>query len=214
MGKPSSGGGSVPARPWRIAITGASGTGKTTLGRVLADQYSLPFIKEDIGELLASQDKLSRLAASGKLKRSHVRTHAARCQEQLDRQNLQFADHSGFVCDRFAVDVLARVMRHPFDRLGKDHFASLLENTRQQLTRIDLIVVTPLSAWAFQPSKNDMGRQRNVALLPKTRIHSLYSGLCVTLAPERSLFLPSDDTRHDTWIPLILEALTATNARS
>ncbi|MGL6133742.1 MAG: hypothetical protein ACRC1L_06105 [Prochlorococcaceae cyanobacterium] len=118
------------------------------------------------------------------------------------------------MCDRFAVDVLARVMRHPFDRLGKDHFASLLENTRQQLTRIDLIVVTPLSAWAFQPSKNDMGRQRNVALLPKTRIHSLYSGLCVTLAPERSLFLPSDDTRHDTWIPLILEALTATNARS
>ncbi|MCP9886669.1 AAA family ATPase [Cyanobium sp. ATX 6A2] len=214
MDKPSPGGGSIPAHPWRIAITGASGTGKTTLGRALSQRLCLPFIKEDIGELLAAQAQLSRLAARGKLRRSHFSGHAAVCQEHIERQNRRFAEQPGFICDRFAVDVLARVLRPPFDRVGEEWFHTLLKHTKQQLESIDLIVVPPLSDWSFQPSKNDMGRERIVAVLPKTRIHSLYSGLCVTLAPERTLFLPAGDTRHDTWIPLILEALSATKARS
>lgn len=210
MDSRSPGGGSSQAHPWRIAITGASGTGKTTLGRALCQKLSLPFIKEDIGDLLSAQTELSRLASGGKLKRSHFHAHAEVCQEQIERQNRRFAhEPGGFVCDRFAVDVLARVLRPPFDRIGEERFQALLEITRQQLGAIDLIVIPPLSDWSFRPSNNDMGRPRNVAVLPKTRIHSLYCGLCVTLSPESTLLLPGGDTRHERWIPLILGALAA-----
>ncbi|MCP9927753.1 AAA family ATPase [Cyanobium sp. CH-040] len=209
MAKPSAEVGPSQARPWRLAITGASGTGKTTLGRALSERLALPFIKEDIGELLDAQAELSRLAGRGKLRRSHFSNHAALCQEHIERQNTRFAQQPGFICDRFAVDVLARVLRPPFDRVGEEWFKTLLDLTKQQLESLDLIVVTPLSDWSFQPSKNDMGRERIVAVLPKTRIHSLYSGLCVTLGPERTLFLPAGDTRHEIWIPLILKALGA-----
>jgi hypothetical protein len=169
----------------------------------------LPFIKEDIGDLLAAQNKLSDRAAQKRLRPSHVADYAAVCQNQIQRQNEQFLDHAAFVCDRFAVDVLARVLRPPFDRIGEACFQSLLDSTRRQISRIDLIVVTPLSSWSFEPSKNDMGRERIAAVLPKTRIHSLYSGLCATLALERTLYLPGGDTRHERWIPLVLDALAA-----
>jgi hypothetical protein len=212
--EPSPEAGPLQARPWRIAITGASGTGKTTLGRALAARRDQPFIEEDIGALLESQAELSRLAARGTLRSSHFSGHAALCQEHIERQDERFAEQPGFICDRFAVDVLARVLRPPFDRIGEEWFAILLNRTRHQLAGLDLIVVPPLSDWSFQPSKNDMGRERIVAVLPKTRIHSLYSGLCVTLAPERTLLLPAGDTRHERWIPLVLEALTCSGDRA
>jgi hypothetical protein len=172
----------------------------------------LPFIKEDIGDLLAAQNQLSDRAAQKRLRPSHFAEYAEVCRNQIQRQNQQFLEHPAFVCDRFAVDVLARVLRPPFDRIGEACFQSLLDSTRQQIGGLDLIVVTPLSNWSFEASTNDMGRERNAAVLPKTRIHSLYSGLCATLALERTLFLPGGDTRHERWIPLVLNALTSTSS--
>jgi len=104
--------------------------------------------------------------------------------------------------------VIARLLRHPFDRVSEELFCELLEAARAQIAGMDLIIIPPLSSWAFQPSLNDMGRARNVAVLPKTRIHSLYTGLSLQLAPERTLLLPAQDTRHEHWIPLVLEALS------
>lgn len=198
------------SRAWRLAITGASGIGKTTLAKALATQLNLEFIKEDIGLLLDAQEAINRLAREGELKRSHIHDYALTCQEQIERQNRAFGerDPKGFICDRFAIDVIARLLRHPFDRVGEDLFCELLEAARAQVAGIDLIIIPPLSAWAFQPSRNDMGRARNVAVLPKTRIHSLYTGLSLHLAPERTVLLPADDTRHEHWIPLVLAALS------
>ncbi len=198
--------------PWRLAITGASGIGKTTLAKALASQLQLEFIKEDIGLLLEAQEAIHRLAREGKLKRSHIDGYALTCGEQIERQNRAFQEHGarGFICDRFAIDVVARVLRHPFDRVDDGRFRDLLEAARSQIAGIDLILIPPLSAWAFEPSRNDMGRARNVAVLPKTRIHSLYTGLSLQLAPERTLLLPAEDTRHEHWIPLVRQALVAT----
>lgn len=199
-----------PHHPWRLAITGASGIGKTTLARALAAQLKLEFIKEDIGLLLEAQEAITRLGQNGQLKRSHIDSYAATCGEQIERQNRAFLEHGagGFICDRFAIDVIARLLRHPFDRVSEELFCELLDAARAQIAGMDLIIIPPLSSWAFQPSRNDMGRARNVAVLPKTRIHSLYTGLSLQLAPERTLLLPAQDTRHEHWIPLVLKALS------
>lgn len=203
-------------KPWRLAITGASGIGKTTLAKALAALLQLEFIKEDIVLLLNAQEATNRLAKEGKLKRSHIDSYALTCGEQIERQNRAFHEQgeSGFICDRFAIDVIARLLRHPFDRVDDGRFSELLEAARTQIAGIDLIIIPPLSAWAFQPSRNDMGRTRNVAVLPKTRIHSLYTGLSLHLAPERTLLLPAQDTRHEHWIPMVRQALAGQRLRT
>lgn len=92
----------------KIALIGASSTGKSTLSRLLARELRLPLIREQARVVLAEMGKtLTELRA---VPDDIVRFQYAVLQAQIDSE-LECAD-SGFVSDRSIFDNLVLFLRH------------------------------------------------------------------------------------------------------
>ncbi len=92
----------------KIALIGASSTGKSTLSRLLSRELRLPLIREQARVVLAEMEKtLPELRA---VKEDIIRFQYAVLQAQIDSE-LECAD-SGFVSDRSIFDNLVLFLRH------------------------------------------------------------------------------------------------------
>lgn len=113
----------------KIALIGASSTGKSTLSRLLAKELRLPLIREQARVVLAEMGKtLPELRA---VPEDIVRFQYAVLQAQIDSE-LECAD-SGFVSDRSIFDNLVLFLRHC--EVTKQHVESYEEIVRNHYER-------------------------------------------------------------------------------
>lgn len=109
----------------KIALIGASSTGKSTLARLLANELSLPLIREQARVVLADIGKtLPEIRA---VPEEILRFQYAVLQAQIDSEFECF--NSGFVSDRSIFDNLVLFLRHC--EVPKEH----VESYRQQVLK-------------------------------------------------------------------------------
>lgn len=121
----------------RIAITGAHGTGKTTLAQALSEKLGLPLIAEQ-ARLVAKRmgvKNCEELLRNPKLAREF--------QERVLEEQIraQLAHPEGFVSDRCTLDCIAYWRLYLGDRNGRRYF---YKARLHAFRRLDLIVYVPL----------------------------------------------------------------------
>ncbi|MEW6226510.1 MAG: ATP-binding protein [Bacillota bacterium] len=120
----------------RIAITGAHGTGKTTLARALSEKLGLPLISEQ-ARLVAGEMEIKtceELLRNPKLAREFQ-------ERVLEKQiNAQLAHPQGFISDRCTLDCIAYWNLYLGDGdAGRYFFKARLHAFR----KLDLVVYVP-----------------------------------------------------------------------
>ena len=167
-------------RPPRLALSGSAGVGKTTLGRALAERYSVPYIPEGMRRRLEGGLNL------------HTLTHADLAalivdlwQEQQQAEEHAMARHGGFIADRSSVDYAAFWLHYRFtnDQAATEEFFA---RTLSRISTYDRIVLLP---WGVLPLEADGIRSSNPWL--QRHYQAAVEGLLHReVEPDRLLVMP------------------------
>lgn len=145
------GGACTGARP-RVALSGSSGTGKTTLGIRLAQALEVPFIDEAFRRRVEAGLDVHALGRDGFRALMWELWH-----ELLDAEAMAVAEAGGFVSDRSSVDFAAFWLHYHFNDQRQETERFLTE-TLGHAVRYDRIVTLP---WGVLPLVDDGVRYTN-----------------------------------------------------
>lgn len=190
----------------KIALCGASGTGKTTLAKQLAEITKLPFDKHPHPNGDGSYTSLTRALAweyTGVDLPYEVDKAGMREAFQYEGGRRKFAweakmadKEGGFVTDRTHLDWLAYAILHDIDKSGSNehYFNMCMERTRNY----DVILFCTMER--FHKVSNDPARKSSKLY------HQLYEMVLGSLIAEMSLKYPDG--------PIILEPQPGDDVRS
>jgi predicted ATPase len=165
----------------KIAISGTSGVGKTSLAHALAKRLSLPLFEEEFTDIVrAAWLYNSKSVAEDPdltLRKEAMEFYRITCLNWLERRREMDATHGSYVADRSSFDILCRwtTATLPFDTTTT--LLELIGAFRSESRWLDLIVVPPLTEWSMRPSKNESGLIRDCSLKNKLYTHSTLIGL-------------------------------------
>lgn len=168
----------------KIAISGAVSTGKTTLGRALAEDLDLPFIPENL-ETVFGPLHLRKPHQGGLPMALLDCLHRKRCLEQ---------NHDGFVVDRSPVDILNfwlafRLMEHP----KTEEVYGLCQNL---MANYDAVVLLPWGVLELDSTADpDTGVRRQINKWVQLNGSMTIAGLAHHfVAEERIIRIPREIT--------------------
>jgi predicted ATPase len=193
-------------RPPRIALSGSAGTGKSTLGRALAERLDVPYIPEGMRERLERGLDVHALGHDG-----FRALFFDLWEEQIAREDDAIEQHGGFVSDRSPWDFAAFRLIYRFTDDAED-VARFFETTRRRTTLLDRIIVLP---WGVIPLQADGVRSSN----PWTQrlFQATLEGLVSREVPDAQLaILPNLQGLEDRvgWVhDLLTESGTAMSRR-
>lgn len=143
----------------KIAISGTSGIGKTTLARALAERLSLPLFEEGFSDIVHAAYLYRQLRAEGGLDTSHqdaaLESYRITCLDWFERRRELDASHKSYVADRSSFHILCRWTTAVFPSDTSVTLRKLIRACRSESRRLDLIVVPALTEWSMRPSKNE-----------------------------------------------------------
>lgn len=181
-----------PTRPWRLALSGSAGTGKSTLGRALAAELDLPYLDEGMRRRLEAGLDLHDL--------SHEGFRALLWElweEQGAAEDAAVASHGGFVADRSHWDFAAFWLHYRFAS-DLDETERFFAAVRQRADAVDRVLLLP---WGVLPLHADGVRNPNPWL--QRHFQACLEGLLAREAPaDRVLRLPplQDLTARVAWV--------------
>ena len=165
----------------RIALSGSAGTGKTTLGRRLADELGLPFIEEGMRRRLEAGLRLHEFGPG-----DYEDLICDLWAEQREQERALAA--TGFVADRSVYDFAAFWLHYGFmaDRERTERtLPALLEEGRHY----DRVLLLP---WGVIPLEHD--GVRSTDRWTQLRFQSIVEGLLERFAPEGQVERAPDST--------------------
>ena len=177
----------------RIALSGSAGTGKSSLGRVLAEHLGVPYIEERMRLRLEGGLRLGELSPPAwrglmhELWAEHA-AEEARCT-------------GGFVADRSSLDFFAFWLHYGlFD--DEAETAAMLGTLRTHAETYDHILLFP---WGVLPLEDDGVRATNPWL--QLRFQTLLEGVLERWAPEGSVQPIADTTDFEDRMRGVIETL-------
>jgi|GEM_PF-158256 len=192
----------APAR--RIALSGSAGTGKTTLGRRLADELGLPYVDEGMRRRLEAGLDLHALAPDG-----FAPLIEELWEEQCAAEDAAVRASGGFVADRSHVDYAAFWLHYG---LGDDaaRTRAFLERVFERArTGLDLVAVLPDGVL---PLEHDGVRSTNPFV--QLRFQLLVEGLLARELPAARRVRVPDTRDLDARVAAVQGAIDAANRRS
>jgi hypothetical protein len=158
----------------RIAFSGASGTGKTTLATWISADYGIPFNPVGARSIAAEMGFATPYGADAAGKRGEF-------QRRLLARKLEWeADHESFVTDRTSLDNVAYTALHSVDAVDDSMLGDAIAGTQAYT----LIVMCPLSGfWCTD---------EDVARLKGRTYHELFEAMAFGLIRQHV----SDLDRH------------------
>jgi broad specificity phosphatase PhoE len=170
----------------RLALSGSSGVGKTTLGRALAQELRVPFLEEGMRTRLEGGLVLHDLS------RDQMRALVWELwDEQVAAEDAAIQEHGGFVADRSSLDFAAFWLWYGFTR-EEDEPARFLDTCVAHCARYDRILLLP---WGVLELKADGVRSSNRWL--QRTFQGLVEGVLSREAPPQLVARMPDLTALD-----------------
>jgi nicotinamide riboside kinase len=177
----------------RLALSGSAGTGKSTLGRALAEHYGVPYIEERMRLRLENGFQLGDLspdewrALMHDLWAEHA-AEEARCKD-------------GFVADRSSLDFLAFWLHYGlYDEEAET--ASYSAAMRTHAATYDRILLFP---WGVLPLESDGVRATNPWV--QLRFQTILEGVLERYAPAKRVWQVPSTTVFDQRVSAALVEL-------
>lgn len=147
----------------KLAISGPTGSGKTTLAKALADKLGLPVLPEDMADTIQKEQVFRQLKKTGTTEKLVLdQALAAWAQSHVDwfkRRANKYAETPGFVADRWEADLLDTWLIKLGSQVNEKYTEALYNSMRNQSRRMDFVIMLP-----FQPAmggeRNDEGHKR------------------------------------------------------
>lgn len=183
----------------KIAVSGAVSTGKTTLGRALAERLDLPFIEENLDSMFA--------APAGQ--RKSPQAFARALVQCLERKRWLEAEAGRFVVDRCPLDLLNfwQARRLPRQVAGHD----IYELCRRSTADYDFVVLTPWSGIPLgRDSPDRTGRARTRDPWVQFKGSCMIAGLARHfIEPRRIVQIPNELMDGEKRLEFVLAAVGA-----
>ena len=202
----------------KIAITGTGGVGKTTLANALAASLKIPVIAENmqdvvgmIGKLGASQ-KANPPATAEQVKVLQLQ-YQNTCIAWLNDRAKQQQETPSFVADRFAIDLLARLIMPTSQKPSEELILKVIAECKRQSAMLDLIIMPPLIRLATPTAPNESGLKRHDALSMKLFSHSLNRGLIEQLLTVPRLYIPVNAKTTEQRVEVVQKAISKLNIK-
>ena len=205
----------------KIGISGTGGIGKTTLVNAIATHFDIPVISENmhgIIEIVAKIAQASKVDANQKSNAQQIQSDREQriTQLKLDYQNACMdwlnqraiaQQQANFVADRFAIDLLARLVMPTSQKPPEALVLKAVAECRRQANMLDLIIMPPLMPLAATAALNEAGLKRHDALSMKLFSHSLNRGLIEQLVKVPRVYLPASAKTTQERLAIIDRAL-------
>jgi predicted ATPase len=134
----------VSQRPPRLAVSGASGTGKSTLARALAQRLEVPYLEEGMRRRLEAGLDLHTLSHH-----EHRALTESLLEEMLAAADRAVAHHGGFVCDRCPLDMAAFWLYYRF-AMDEQATSRFMQRADRALGIFDAVVLLPREALVLE----------------------------------------------------------------
>jgi predicted ATPase len=174
----------------RLVLTGASGTGKTTLAKALAVRFDIPLIEEDFRDVVFAMNGVAKSAENTDERKQAIDHYLTTCWRWLDARTQAEQSHAGFVSDRCCFDILVRFVTSSIGNERPNDLIKLLQFCRDWARRVDMVVVPPIAAWSLQSTQNESGLPRRASPGNKLRSHSTTLGLLWQFCRAPVLYIP------------------------
>lgn len=178
----------------KIAISGAVSTGKTTLGSALAETLGLPFIEENLQNMLGPQ-------AAG---RSQPEVVAAALLECLEKKRALEMAHGEFVVDRSPIDILN--FWFAFRLIDQPQTQKIYDLCETFMTDYDVVILLPWGVLELQADiRPGSGIRRNPNRWVQMNGSVTIAGLAYHFVPPgRIINVPKDAVSHDERLRFVI----------
>lgn len=176
----------------KIAISGASGIGKTTLAKALAEKFKVSYIPENCEEIFESLDKFKKTIDPLK-KKHYLDDFIEHLNTWLKYRYALCKDIDGFVMDRCVFDAILFVILQPLFDHNNKAILNLIHQATEFSKSIDCIIIPPLSSWMDQEKVNESGLIRNNSFRVKLHTQSFTIGLLEQYCCAQKIYLNSTD---------------------
>jgi len=178
----------------RIVLNGPVASGKTTLGKAIAQKYGIPFIEEGLIDIFKAKHIYYEMRKN-KASADEI-DYARRCWiksffDWKDKRAQLYRDHREFVADRWDADLLDIWLyfwgREPHvDHVTQDLFRNLHEKSKS----IDLVVLLPFGE-PFTLENSSQNLRRNTRFTVGLFNWAIINGLIRSVANLNVLNIPS-----------------------
>lgn len=170
-------------RSLRVALAGASGTGKTTLARYVSERYGLPINPVGSRSVSAAMGFASPYDVDAAGKRGEF-------QRRLQAEKIAWEmAHDSFVTDRTTLDELVYTMFHDVDTAAGEYH----ERAMAHMARYDLVFFCPARVFC----KVDGDKARRDSMPYQVLFSDVLGGL----------FREMGSALNTSWVPLYLSGL-------
>lgn len=162
----------------KIVISGAVGSGKTTLAQALSQKLNLPVLPENLGPLykaLATYQQAIRQPNASKDDKKDKAQLLMKCfADWANERSTLYAQHSGFIADRWEADLLDLWLKLFADLPCDEQTMKLLGDMRQKAEQFDCAVMLPPGTYQADTRNEDKLIRRQTANL--TLLSTLVTG--------------------------------------
>jgi predicted ATPase len=191
----------------KIAITGTGGIGKTSLVSALAAEFNLPIINEEMQTVLQATHHLQQAQKDHADINTAQQAYHQACIAWINQRGQQQKALPNFVADRFAFDMLARLILPSLQKPDEALLLKIIDVCKNQARQLDLIIMPPLIPFAAQNAPNESGLSRHTDISMKLFSHSLSRGLMDQLLAVPKLYIPVEVTTTEARVALVKEDL-------
>ena len=174
----------------KIALTGTSGIGKTTLAKALSERFSIKLIEEDFNAMVYAAHVLEKTPTSKEKESIKAGEQLLKVMDEwLVKRMCYFNSNESFIEDRFCIDAIGYLAKSIVGQLREDILKDLIVKCSQYTGIYDLIIVPPIADWSMTQYKNEAGLYRKNNFAMKITSQSTRIGLLEQFCAAPKLYI-------------------------